>query len=202
MEISVATELKVLIVEDEPRLREMLTRAVREMGFAPVAVRAGEDALKLLAAGPHDVLMVDLNLPGIGGLDLLARARERWPGLQAIVLTGYGDLAAAKRAIHLDVVDFLTKPCPLGEIESALERARRKIDSASKPQPSLSRMTATEAASEASTPRTMEDIEREHILATLARHGGNRGEAAAELGISVRKLYYRLAEYQQRGLIQ
>src|SRR5690348_4446407 len=99
MESPVATELKVLIDEDEPRLRGMPTRAVGEMGFTPAAARTGEDALKLLADEPHQVMMIDLNLPGIGGLELLARARERWPALQAIVLTGYGDLEAAKRAI-------------------------------------------------------------------------------------------------------
>lgn len=181
----------MLIVEDEPRLRELLLRAVRDMGFPPTATRTGEEALRVMEAKAHAIVMLDLNLPGMGGLELLAILRQRWPALQAIILTGFGDLEAAKQAIHLDVVDFLTKPCPLGEIEAALDRARRRLAPMEKA--ALLPETAQAASG------TMEDVEERHILAALARHQGNRSAAAAELGISVRKLYYRLAEYQRRG---
>src|SRR5947209_7225156 len=114
---------RVLLVEDEPRLREMLLRAILEMGFEAIGTGTGEMALRVLEKQTFDTIIIDLNLPGMGGMDLLERVHERWPALQAVILTGFGDLEAAKKAIHLDVVDFLTKPCSLSELETALGRA-------------------------------------------------------------------------------
>ena len=101
----------ILLVEDEPRLREMLIQGTREMGFQPAGIGSAEGALRLLDKQPYPVIVVDLNLPGTSGMELLKTVRERWPTTQAIILTGFGDLNAARQAIHLDVVDFLTKPC-------------------------------------------------------------------------------------------
>ena len=189
-------EMKVLIVEDEPRLREVLLRAVRDMGFAPSGCRSGEEALRTLEADGHDIVMLDLNLPGMSGMEMLEQVRKRWPATQTVILTGYGDLDTAKRAIRLDAVDFLTKPCPLGEIEGALDRARQRVP---RELPGSVAVAEAPAISDQADGRTMDVVERHHILAALDRHQGNRTAAAAELGISVRKLYYRLAEYERRG---
>ena len=199
---------QVLLVEDETRLREMLTRAIHEMGFAPTAVGQAEAALRLMEARPFDILIVDLNLPGMGGLEFLEQVHARWPTAQAIVLTGFGDLGAAKHAIRLDVVDFLTKPAPLGELEIALDRARNRRLQAVGVEPSRPaeppRLTARdEPASPSSNEPTpsLEEMEQRHILAVLEKNHGNRTATAAELGISLRKLYYRLGQYQKQGLI-
>jgi DNA-binding NtrC family response regulator len=187
----------------------MLTRAIHEMGFTPTAVGQAESALRLMEHRPFDIVVLDLNLPGMNGLDFLEQARARWPQTQAIILTGFGDLEAAKQAIRLDVVDFLTKPCPLGELEVALDRARnRRLQSASgEPlRPDLARGTPPddqpeeEEAPTGPTP-SLEEIEQRHILAVLEKNNGNRTATAAELGISLRKLYYRLGQYQKQGLI-
>jgi two-component system response regulator RegA len=115
-----------------------------------------------------------------------------------VILTGFGDLEAAKKAIRLDVVDFLTKPCSLAELETALGRASarrlQRVDRDSAPQSSM--------PAESGTPMLLEELERKHILATLQRHAGNRAETATELGISLRTLYYRLGEYQRLGLME
>ena len=246
---------RVLLVEDEQRLRDMLVRAVGEMGYPVTGVGSAEAALRALEKEPAGILILDLNLPGMEGMTLLAAVRKRRPTIQAIILTGFGDLAAAKQAIHLDVVDFLTKPCALGDLEIALDRARRRaaprvpevlddatgeaVDDEESDEPAedwdeeaeraeqgastRSPHSAESAESAAATagetsggherqaggleflPRessealSMEDIERQHILAALQKHGGNRSAAAEELGISLRKLYYRIAQYQKRG---
>jgi len=114
---------RVLLVEDELRLREMLTRAVREMDFEITAAPSAEQAMRLLENHSFDIAIVDLNLPGMHGLTFLETTHQRWPSLQSIILTGFGDLDAARKAIRIDAVDFLTKPCPLGELELALGRA-------------------------------------------------------------------------------
>lgn len=242
----------VLLVEDEPRLREMLLRAVREMGFDAAGVSSAEQAQRLLEHQPYPVLIVDLNLPATSGMDLIRTIRRRWPAIQAIILTGFGDLNAARQAIHLDVVDFLTKPCALGDLEVALDRAFHRLlkdpptaeawaamqseqiaefesdaDSDDRQNDEeLEGRGARDCAQRAGAlggsndsagkrdpgqpmafePRdttggmSIEDVERRAILAALEKHNGNRSATAAELGISLRKLYYRLAQYQKQGI--
>jgi DNA-binding NtrC family response regulator len=184
-------DARVLVVEDEPRMRELLQRALAGWGFEVAVARSGEEALRLTGADPADIVVLDLNLPGVDGLELLGRLRERTPALQAIILTGFASVEAAKQAVHLDVVEFLTKPCHLGELEKALDRAVRRLPpqypSAAGPQP-----TAVEGM-------TLQEVERQHILAALERHNGNRTATAVELGISRRTLYYKLEEYQKQG---
>ena len=199
---------QVLLVEDETRLREMLTRAIHEMGFAPTSVGQAEAALRLMDGRPFDILIVDLNLPGMGGLEFLEQVHARWPATQAIILTGFGDLDAARKAIRLEVVDFLTKPCALGSLEQALDRARnRKLHAAGMelPRPpdaphATHEEPSAEPVSTGPTP-SLEEMEQRHILAVLEKNNGNRTATAAELGISLRKLYYRLGQYQKQGLI-
>jgi DNA-binding NtrC family response regulator len=205
---------QVLVVEDERRLRDVLVANIREMGLDPIAVPNAEQALQLIEKSPIPIVLLDLNLPGMNGLDLCALVHRRWPTTQAIILTGYGDLNAAKKAIRLEVVDFLTKPCGMDDLEKALERARSRFREkwiASQPaagrepkaEPSTRRAAVPRippsvlaAAQDNQVTHSLEDVERDLIFAALARHGGNREAAAADLGISVRKLYYRLQQYQ------
>jgi DNA-binding NtrC family response regulator len=202
---------RVLIVEDEARYRDLLLRALPDMGFEGAGAGSGEEAMRLMKEQPFHILVLDLNLPGMHGLELLEKVRGKWPDIRVVILTGFGDLDVAKQAIRLGVDDFLTKPCHLGELEAALERARRKW----KPKlPDLSAAGIEEETpeqeevaaappphDEAKGAASLRDVERQHILAALSRHEGNREAAAKELGISVRKLYYRLAEYQQQGFL-
>jgi|RhiMethySRZTD1v2_1073278.scaffolds.fasta_scaffold02218_2 DNA-binding NtrC family response regulator len=194
----------VLVVEDESRLREMLLRAVANMEFASAAAGSAEAALTLLDKQPFDIVLTDLNLPGMPGMDLCERIRQRWPDVQLVILTGYGSLDAAKAAIRLEVADFLTKPTSLGDLEAALNRAlrRRLSHITTRPVPAMDLdepMTDGGASPAGDPPRTLQDLEREHVLAALARHDGNREETAEELGISIRTLYYRLKEYSRLG---
>lgn len=192
-------QTRVLVVEDEGRLREMLVHAIHEMGFCAAGTRSAEDALRAMESEPHDIALIDLNLPGMGGMDLLELVHKRWPSTRVIILTGYGDLDAARSAIHLDVVDFLAKPASLGEIEVALDRAHRRWmgPAAGAPTPSPRECRITPGAA----PTTLQDVERHQILEALDRNNGNRAATAAELGISVRTLYYRLAEFQRQGYL-
>jgi DNA-binding NtrC family response regulator len=190
--------LRVLVVEDEPRMRDLLTRAISSWGFTTSAARSAEDAVRSMTETPGHIVLLDLNLPGMSGLECLERIRKLHPDIQAIILTGFGDLGAARKAIHLEVVEFLTKPCHLGELESALDRARRRIVELH-PAPLPAPAAPPPQAPDASSPATLEEIERQHILAALARNNGNRRATAQELGMSLRTLYYRLSDYQRQG---
>lgn len=199
------TSLRVLIVEDEPRLRDMLLHALPDMGFTGSAAKSGEEGLRAMEQQPHQVIVLDLNLPGMSGLDFFAQVREKWPATQVVILTGYGDLDTAKKAIQLNVADFLSKPCPLGDLEAALDRARKRFKEPPKMKPALQSIEDEKPEpvvlpdAEARGVATLAEIEREHILAALRRNEGNRNTTAEELGISVRTLYYRLNEYQKEG---
>jgi DNA-binding NtrC family response regulator len=186
--ISLAEQARVLIVEDEVRLRELLVDVIPEMGFPAVAVRSAEEASKLMESDPREIVMLDLQLPVMSGMDFFEQVRQRWPATQVIILTGFGNLATAKAAIRLDVVDFLIKPCHLNEVEVSLDRARRRI----KETAAIPDVAAAPSSEEA---QTLADSERLLIFAALKRHNGNRTAAAAELGISRRTLHYRLRQY-------
>jgi two-component system response regulator RegA len=188
---------QILIVDDEPRMRDMLERAVTSWGHKASTARSGEEALRVIAAEPANIIILDLNLPAMSGLEFLERLRQTNLTTQVIVLTGFGDLEAAKKAIHLDIVEFLTKPAHLGELEVALDRARKRLEEitspiATAPPPPMAPPDLPPAT-------TLDEVEREHILAALVRNNGNRSSTATELGISLRTLYYRLNEYQKQG---
>jgi DNA-binding NtrC family response regulator len=208
MEQKSRSDRRVLVVEDDGRMREMLLRALGSMEFSSSGVGSAEDALRALDDEEEfGIVIADLNLPGMHGLDLCEVVRKRSPQTQIIVLTGYGDLDSAKQAIRLDVVDFLTKPCRLSELESALDRALRRRLHGILMGPKLPIEDPAAAAmfdeeeDDAEAPKRLRDHERKVILDALARHDGNRSETAKELGISVRTLYYRLSEYERQGYI-
>jgi len=199
-------------VEDEPRVGQMLGSAMVELGYRASVVRTGEEAIKAMGERARAIVVLDLNLPGMSGLDCLKKMRENWPETAAIILTGFGDLAAAKEAIHLDVIEFLTKPAHLGDLEVALSRAEQRLHAGdldrlrdkynkvgdSPPTPDLT----DDADATDPGPMQLADLERKAILDALARYDGNREQTAAELGISVRTLYYRLDEYKKQGYLK
>ena len=187
----IPTGREVLIVEDEIRLRTMLSQAVTQMGYTPTLVSTAEAAVKAVAQRSFDIVILDLNLPGMGGIELLEHLRKHDHNAQAIILTGFGDLESARKAIHLDVADFLTKPCALGTLEIALERARKRRrgqivgQAAAAPELALEfdpppemKPALAAAAVSGDQPLSMEDLERHHILSVLTKHHGNRSATA------------------------
>jgi len=191
-------QLRVAVVEDEPRLRELLVREIAAMGFTSEGFRSAEEAWPALREPGHDAVFVDLNLPGEDGMELFRRVRAQRPELAVIVLTGFGTLDTAVQALRWGARDYLTKPCSLDQIEAVLARLleQRRGDA-------IERAAASEPAPRAEPAprpaRTLEEVEREQILAALRRHGGNKTETARELGISLRTLYNKLNAYRRQG---
>ena len=176
----------MLIVEDESRLRELLLDVIPDMGFQAASAKSAEEAGKFMESDPAEIVMLDLQLPVMGGMDFFEKIHQRWPATQVIIMTGFGDLESARQAIRLDVVDFLTKPFHLRDVETALDRARKRMIQEVQISDDLEPFE--------SSPRTLAEVEKQMIVAALERHGGNRTAAAQELGISRRKLHYWLNE--------
>jgi DNA-binding NtrC family response regulator len=183
----------VLVVEDEKRLRDMLVTAINDMLFRASAVASGEAAMRHLEQHNVDIILLDLILPGMSGMEFFSAIQKKHPQVGVIVHTGFGTLETALQAIRLNAVDFLQKPAPLKDLETALHRARdrRLFDKTHRVPVSLP-IVKKDAI------RLM-DIERETILMALRRNGNRRDLAAEELGISERKLYYKIRQYQKQG---
>jgi len=196
---------RVLLVLEDARLRDVLGRAVREMGFEVRSAASAEVALRILQEHPQDILIADYQLPGTVGTGFVRAVHQVWPEIPGVVLVNVNAMHHAKRDVPADLFDLLAKPCGLGELERALEHARQRrvqLLPLAPQMPDPQEEAHEESEQQRQDRVTLEEIERRHILSTLEKNQGNRTKTAAELGISLRKLYYRLGQYQREGLFQ
>jgi DNA-binding NtrC family response regulator len=119
--------MHLLIVDDDEELREALVRRFQRQGMTVTAAATSEEALARTAHGRWDVALLDLHLPGLSGIELLARLKEQQPDLEAILLTAHGSIETAIQAMKCGAYDYLTKPFHLPELEIHLEKAYEKV---------------------------------------------------------------------------
>ncbi len=101
---------KVLVVDDDDSLRRVTEYRLTDAGYAVRAAASGEEALEEIRREPPRVVLTDVRMPGMDGLELIDRARILLPGAAFVVITAHGDVATAVRAMQLGAVDFLEKP--------------------------------------------------------------------------------------------
>ena len=118
-----ATTPHLLFVDDEAALRNLMAERLGERGFEVAEAGSGEKALELLDQFAFDILVTDLRLPGIDGSRVIEAARERYPGIIAIVITGYGTVKDAVEAIKRGASDFVAKPFQFDELLHVLDKA-------------------------------------------------------------------------------
>jgi two-component system response regulator AtoC len=118
--------VKILIVEDDERLRDILLEAAAMEGYDAQGVPSAEAAVERLGLGPFDVMVTDVTLPGMSGLDLLQHCPRVQPGILPIVITAYGTIDIAVEAMKRGAADFITKPFALDEMLSAIRVAARR----------------------------------------------------------------------------
>lgn len=116
----------ILLVEDEDTLRESLTRLFLREGYKVDAAGSGEDGLALAAENSYDVIISDIILPGMDGLDMLSRISEEQPGQTFIVTTAYASLDTAVRALRVGAYDYVMKPIIHEEIKRVVRNAIRQ----------------------------------------------------------------------------
>jgi len=100
----------ILIVDDEPNIRFLLQRSLSQEGYVVNTAADGAEALKKLNKTPYDLLLLDLHMEPIGGLEVLSFAREHDPNLVVIILTAYSSVESAVEALRLGAFDYLFKP--------------------------------------------------------------------------------------------
>ncbi len=118
--------LDLLVVDDEPTQRRMLAEYLAEAGHPVREVPSGEEALRLLAARPADLVLTDLQLPGIDGVEMLRRARAAGSEADFLVMTAFGTIENAVEAMRAGAYDYLTKPLRLDDLDQAMLRIAEK----------------------------------------------------------------------------
>lgn len=118
----------ILIVDDEPLIRDSLGEYLQHEGFAVIARGSGEEALALAAEHRFDIVLCDVNLPGIDGIDVLQRLLQISPETFVILITAYAHVENAVEALRHGAQDFLTKPVILEEVHRKIDRLLRMRD--------------------------------------------------------------------------
>ena len=114
----------VLLVEDDDLVLDAMTRTLVRQGYLVLSARSGHDAMSLMSTPlqPINVVVLDLNLPDVSGIDLCARLRELHPNLPVVVCTGSTDPADAARLIQMDVRSCFRKPVRMADLLASVEQ--------------------------------------------------------------------------------
>jgi DNA-binding NtrC family response regulator len=186
----------ILVVEDGQSEREALARVLRLEGYRVFAAPLPEKAMELINE-PIDLIVSDLRLGKQNALDLLKLWRDAHPNTPFILMTAYGDVDSAVRAMKLGAEDFLSKPVDPRQLLSLIDTTLKKHHESAQ-------AVTRGAASEFPTPieielpeagPTIDSLKRAAMLRALEHFHGNRTRAAEYLGISVRTLQRKLKEW-------
>ncbi len=123
-----AESATVLVADDDPGLRESLERTLTREGYRVVLASDGRAALERLQAGGVDLVLADLKMPGLSGLELLRAARALAPDVDVILLTAFGTIEEAVRAMKEGAYDFLTKPFQRAQLQRVMRQALERRD--------------------------------------------------------------------------
>ncbi|HEX3997728.1 MAG TPA: sigma-54 dependent transcriptional regulator [Pirellulales bacterium] len=118
--------MKLLFADDEPSLQELMRIELARMGHEVTVCPDGATAVAALERHTFDCLLVDLDMPGYNGIQVITRAKQLSPDVDAVVLTGKSSLDTAVAALRQGAFDYLTKPCKLSSLETLLSRIREK----------------------------------------------------------------------------
>ena len=122
-------EIKILLVDDEEQFVKTMAERIQMRDFGPKVALNGEQALKLVDDQVPDVMVLDLKMPGIDGMEVLRRIRKAYPEVQVIILTGHGTEKDEKEARKLGAFEYLQKPVDIERLIDTIKNAyRRKIE--------------------------------------------------------------------------
>ena len=112
----------ILIVEDEPNVRLVFRSALESKEYTLATAEDGEAALRWLKQTPYDLVLLDLRMPGIDGMEVLRRLRAEGHGVPVVIITAHGSIPDAVQAMKYGAVDFLTKPFRARALYARLEK--------------------------------------------------------------------------------
>lgn len=173
----------ILIIEDDAAFSATLLRALKRRGYVAEAANNGVVALDLVQKAAPAKIILDLNLAGESGLELIPRLLEISPASRIVVLTGYASISTAVDAIKLGAVQYLAKPVDIDTLLSAFGHSLQADETT----PSASVPAALPNA-----PMSVDRMEWEHIQRVLREHKGNISSTARALNMHRRTLQRKL----------
>ena len=117
---------KILLVDDEDEFINALTQRLEVRGLKVTGATRGQDAVDLIGNQSFDIIVLDLAMPGMDGLETLQKIKEKDPDAEIVMLSGHGNLKSGVEAMKLGAEDFLEKPVDLNDLLKRIEEAREK----------------------------------------------------------------------------
>jgi PAS domain S-box-containing protein len=118
---------KVLLVDDDEAIREVLSLSIADLGYEVAAAADGREALEQCKTFGPSIVLTDIKMPGMDGIELLSRIKAMNPDIEVIMISGHGDMELAIASLKLDALDFITKPIRDELLVAALSRAAERI---------------------------------------------------------------------------
>ena len=144
MEKSPQGGLRILFADDEAHLRDLMQMELPRIGHEVTVCPDGITAIKALEKGIYDVALLDIKMPGLTGIEVLAKVRQASPDTAVIIMTGHATVDTAVQALRLGAFDYLTKPCKWAELEVLLNRVAERRDLTNKATAFETRLKAVE----------------------------------------------------------
>ncbi len=121
-------EFRILVVDDERIVRESLKALLEDEGFTVLAAASGPEALEALAAAPFDLMLTDIKMPGMEGVEVLEKAKAAHPGLSVLMMTAYATVDTAVEAMKIGALDYLVKPFEPGALIAKIVKVHRDLE--------------------------------------------------------------------------
>ena len=121
------TQEKILVIDDEKATLKMFRLFLDVYGFDILTAESGEEGLEVFDREKPDIVLTDIKMPGMDGIEVLQEIKKRSPATEVIVITGHGDMDLAIQALNLDAADFINKPIQRQSLEQGLSRARERL---------------------------------------------------------------------------
>lgn len=113
----------VLIVDDEEVVRRAHLRSLQNTGCLARIAEDGSEAIRVMEQEPADVVLLDIRMPGLDGMDVLKTIKTRWPDSEVVVITGYPTIESAKEAVRLGACNYIAKPVGPDDVIKAANEA-------------------------------------------------------------------------------
>jgi CheY-like chemotaxis protein len=118
--------MEIMIVDDEPQVAEVLATSLRRQGHSTLVVHSGREAIDRLKSAAPDAMFLDISMPGMNGLDVMAEVRRLKPELAVVVITGHATPEEIEDVKKLGAVDVIQKPSALTHYHQAIERLQHQ----------------------------------------------------------------------------
>jgi two-component system, NtrC family, response regulator PilR len=118
---------KILVVDDEPGILRLVTALLHNSGYVVSQADNGDAAKDLIGSGEYDLMISDIEMRPVSGIELLQFAREQKPSMPVLMITGYGDTGTAVEALKLGAFDYVTKPFRMDELLVTVKRALASV---------------------------------------------------------------------------